>query len=155
MTGAERIDRATRFVPAAAKDIYRAFIDPDQLIRWLPPAGMAGRVHAFEPREGGRYRIELTYLGAGRGKSGARSDMTEGRFMALVPDREIVWSVIFQSDDEAFQGEMTMRWTFRPEDGGTRVDIACSDVPPGISAEDHAAGMGSTLDNLAGFMAAR
>lgn len=155
MTGAERIDRATRFVPAAAEDIYRAFIDPDLLIRWLPPAGMEGCVHVFEPHEGGRYRIELIYLGAGQGKSGARSDMTEGRFLALVPNREIVWSVTFESDDEAFQGEMTMRWTFTPEDGGTRVDIACSDVPPGISPEDHAVGMGSTLDNLSGFMAAR
>lgn len=153
VSGAERVDRASRLIPAPPEAVYAAFVDAEALIAWLPPAGMTGRVLLFEPRAGGRYRIELTYRGAGKGKTGAHSDVTAGRFLALEPGRRIVMSVQFDSADAAFAGEMLMTWSFAPVPGGTEVAVAASQVPAGISPEDHAAGMASSLANLARFLA--
>jgi hypothetical protein len=58
-------------------------------------------------------------------------------------------SVLFESGDPAFAGEMIMTWTFDPAPGGTRVTIVAEQVPAAISAEDHAAGLSSSLENLA------
>ncbi len=55
----------------------------------------------------------------------------------------------FASDDPAFAGTMTMTWAVQAVGGGTRVEITADDVPDGISADDHAAGLSSSLDNLA------
>ena len=150
-TPSPRTDRATRLVPASPDTVSRALLDPDQLIEWLPPRGMSGRVLLFEPREGGRYRIELRYEGEGAGKTSARTDVTSGRFVLIEPGRRVVMSVEFDSDDPRFVGEMTMTWAFAPEGGGTRVTVTAEHVPPGISAEDHEAGLASSLDNLVQF----
>lgn len=58
----------------------------------------------------------------------------------------------FESDDPAFSGTMTMTWEVTAIDGGTRVDITADDVPDGISPEDHAAGLASSLANLAEYV---
>lgn len=73
--------------------------------------------------------------------------------MALVPGARIVQEVDFESDDPAFAGTMTMRWELTPTDGATLVEIAADNVPDGISADDHAAGMDSSLENLAAHLA--
>ena len=57
----ERIDTASRLIAASPEAIYAAFVDAGRLMIWLPPTGMTGRALLFEPWEGGRYRIELTY----------------------------------------------------------------------------------------------
>lgn len=149
-----RTDRASRIIKASPQTIYRAFIDPVAWLSWLPPKGMKGRLHAFDPRAGGGYRLELTYLGAehaGQGKTSQNSDVVEGEFLELVPGRRIVQRVSFQSDDPAFAGAMTMTWRLTPVPDGTEVAIICENVPPGIRAEDHDAGLRSTLANLAAF----
>jgi uncharacterized protein YndB with AHSA1/START domain len=147
-----RTDTATRFIRASPEALYRAFVDPGALMTWLPPKGMSGRILLFEPREGGRYRIELTLEGDKQGFSGKtteRTDIASGRFLALEPGRRIVQTAEFESADPAFAGTMTMAWSLDPEAGGTRVTISAADVPPGISAEDHEAGLASSLENLA------
>ena len=66
-------------------------------------------------REGGRYRIELRYeerLGAGSGKTTSHTDITQGRFLELVPGQRIRQSVEFESSDPSFSGEMIMTWSF-------------------------------------------
>jgi hypothetical protein len=63
-----------------------------------------------------------------------------------------VQRAIFQSDDPAFAGAMTVTWSFAGVDGGTEVTVVCDDVPSGISKEDHDAGLRSSLDNLAAFV---
>ena len=73
--------------------------------------------------------------------------------MAIVPDDRVVQAVDFVADDPAFAGTMTMTWAVRAVAGGTRVDITADDVPDGISADDHQAGLRSSLDNLAGYVA--
>lgn len=150
-----RVDTASRIIAASARAIYDAFIDPDRQARWLPPIGMTGRFDRFEAFPGGRYRMILTYADGGsahRGKSAADADIAEGRFLVLEPGSRIVQTADFVSDDPAFAGTMTIEWTLDPVAGGTRVTVAARDVPPGISAEDHVAGLTATLANLAEFV---
>ena len=131
-------------------------MDPDALVTWLPPAGMTGRFERFDLRPGGSYRMVLSYAdpSAAAGKSSADSDVVEARFVDVVPGRRIVQAVDFVSDDPDYAGTMTMTWEVVAVDGATRVDITAEDVPAGISAEDHAAGFASTLDNLARYLEA-
>jgi Activator of Hsp90 ATPase homolog 1-like protein len=60
--------------------------------------------------------------------------------------------VEFESDDPAYSGTMRMTWSLDPVEAGTRVEIRAEDVPPGISAEDHAAGLASSLRKLADYL---
>ena len=121
---------------------------------WLPPDGMSGRLERFDARPGGSYRLVLIYADAStaRGKATADSDVVEARFVDLAPGVRVVQAVDFVSDDPANTGTMTMTWELTPLDAGTRVDIRADDVPAGISAEDHAAGLASSLANLANYL---
>jgi uncharacterized protein YndB with AHSA1/START domain len=150
-----RTDKASRIVTASLATVYNAFVDPAALVEWLPPKGMIARIETFEPKAGGHYRMALTYDAPDpsvRGKASEDTDIVEGRFVELVPNDRVVQIVTFESDDPAFAGEMKMTWSLRPVAGGTEVSIVCENVPEGISAEDHAAGLSSTLDNLAEFV---
>jgi uncharacterized protein YndB with AHSA1/START domain len=149
-----RTDIGRRIIHASPQAIYDAFIDPDAQARWLPPAGMTGKFDRFESWPGGRYRLTLTFTGAHAtaGKSSADTDTVEGRLVELVPGERIVQTADFESDDPAYAGTMTMIWSLRVVSEGTEVTITASDVPPGISAEDHAQGLASTLSNLAAFV---
>lgn len=86
-----------------------------------------------------------------RGKTSAHADVFEGRFLELIPDERIVELVEFESDDPAFAGAMTVITTLASVSSGTRVTIVCENVPSGIPASDHQAGITSTLKNLATF----
>ncbi len=147
-----RVDSASRVIHAPPEKIYRAHLDPRALMSWLPPEGMTGRVEQFEPRVGGTYRMVLTYgQPSAAAKTTEDSDCVQGRFVELVPDRLIAQIVTFDSDDAAFAGEMKITWTFMPVPEGTRVDVRCENVPRGIRPDDHAAGLASSLQNLAKF----
>lgn len=149
-----RTDRASRVIAAPHERVYAALVDPEALTTWLPPDGMTGRFERFDPRPGGTYRLVLTYADASAspGKATADSDIVEGRFIDLVPGVRVVQAVEFVSDDPAYAGTMTMTWEVTAVEGGTRVDFVASDVPDGISAEDHAAGLASSLANLASYL---
>src|SRR5689334_18378741 len=115
---------------------------------------MSGRFERFDARPGGSYRLVLTYedASAARGKATADSDIVEARFVDLVPGVRVAQAVDFESDDPIHAGTMTMTWELTPVVSGTRLDIRAEDVPPGISAEDHAAGLDSSLGNLAAYL---
>jgi uncharacterized protein YndB with AHSA1/START domain len=149
-----RTDMASRTVAAAPDRVFAALVDPDALVQWLPPAGMSGRFETYDFRPGGSYRMVLTYLdpGAAQGKSTADSDVVQARFVEIVDGRRIVQAVDFVSDDPAFAGTMTATWEVTAEESGTRVTICAEDVPDGISAADHAAGLESSLANLAAYL---
>jgi uncharacterized protein YndB with AHSA1/START domain len=134
--------------------VWAALVDPDALMVWLPPGEMTGRFEWFDARPGGSYRMVLTYADAAGapGKATADSDVVEARFVDIVPGQRVVQAVDFVSDDPAFAGTMTMTWEVTAVEAGTRVDIVAEDVPDGISAEDHAAGLSSSLANLAAFV---
>jgi uncharacterized protein YndB with AHSA1/START domain len=141
-------------IAAPLEHVYAALVDPDALIAWLPPEGMSGRFERFDARPGGSYRMVLTYADASGapGKATADSDIVEGRFLDVVPGARVVQAVDFVSDDPAYAGTMTMTWEVTAADAGTRVGIRADDVPDGISAEDHAAGLASSLANLAAYL---
>lgn len=149
-----RVDKASRVIAASPDRVYAALVDPEALARWLPPQGMSGRFERFEPRQGGSYRMILTYADASTasGKATADSDIVEGRFVELVPGVRVVQAADFVSDDPAYAGTMTMTWEIAALDAGTRIEIRAEDVPPGISVEDHAAGLASSLANLAAYL---
>lgn len=152
----KRVDCASRVIDASPETLYRAFVDPSALVRWLPPTGMTGAFETFEPTPGGRYRMTLTYQDAthGSGKSSQNTDVVEGCFAELVPNVRVVQCVDFESDDPAFAGTMTMTWALRQVADGTEVSFTCENVPAGISAEAHAVGLASSLANLAAFVGA-
>jgi uncharacterized protein YndB with AHSA1/START domain len=149
-----RTDTASRVIAAPRDRVYAALVDPDALTAWLPPDGMSGRFERFDARPGGSYRLVLTYADASsaRGKTTAESDIVEARFVDIVPGLRVVQAVDFVSDDPALAGTMTMTWEVTAVDAGTRVDIRADDVPAGISAGDHAAGLASSLANLATYL---
>lgn len=149
---AGRTDRGSRVVAAPPDRVWTALTDPEALVAWLPPAGMRGRFEHVDLRSGGSYRLVLTYddpADASEAKAADGTDVVEARILAVDPGRRIVQAVDFESDDPAFSGTMTMAWTLAPAAAGTRVEIVADDVPAGISAEDHAAGIHSSLVNLA------
>ena len=150
-----RTDTASRVVAATPGRVFAALVDEAAWSVWLPPEGMSGRFDRFDARPGGSYRMVLTYADpAAGGKSTADSDVVEGRFLEVVPGRRVVQAVDFVSDDPAFAGTMTMTWEVTAVPGGTRVEFRAEDVPSGISAEDHAAGLASSLAHLAAYVEA-
>ncbi len=147
--------RASRIIRAPRRTIYEAFLDADTLASWLPPDGMRGEVHAFEPREGGRFRLSLTYRDPRRasdGKTDGATDTVRGRFAALVPGEKVVWAVAFEAGNPAFGGEMTVTWALRDAEGGTEVTVLTEGLPPGVRPEDNEVGSRSSLRNLAALL---
>lgn len=134
MANQDRIDSASRMISASAEVVYAAFADPAALVQWLPPTGMTGRVVKFDFQEGGSYRLILSYTdGSGSGKTTAEEDDSEGTFIELVPNRRIVQSVVFESDNPDFSGRMLMNWELEPLSSGVRVTVTATDVPVGFS----------------------
>lgn len=136
------------------EQVFAALTQPDQLLRWLPPRGMQGRFERFDMRDGGSYRLVLTYDDASDapGKTTAGSDVSEVRVVRVVEGESLLQEVDFVSDDPSVRGTMTMEWTLRSVDEGTMVELEARDVPVGIRARDHAEGLTSSLSNLAGLL---
>ncbi|HEV2622462.1 MAG TPA: SRPBCC domain-containing protein [Frateuria sp.] len=148
---APRIDSASRLISASPRTVYRAFAEPGAMERWLPPDDMTGKMLHFDFREGGSYRMQLTYAAPrqGRGKTSSDSDEVEVRLTRIEVERRIEQQVSFESEDPSFCGVMRMTWTFVPRDEGTLVTIQAENVPEGIRPEDHDAGLNSSLEKLA------
>lgn len=149
----KRIDSASRVIMASPQTIYKAFLNPEALVSWLPPKGMSGHIDMFDPREDGTYRVTLTYEmeHSTPGKTSENTDVVQGKFLELVPDKRIVQSVKFDSEDPAFSDEMIQKWFLEAISEGTKVTIVCENVPAGIRKDDHDTGLRSTLENLAIF----
>jgi uncharacterized protein YndB with AHSA1/START domain len=144
--------RASRIVKARPEEVYAAFMDPDVLVAWLPPARMTGKIHAFDARVGGGYRMSLYHPPderSFRGKTSDREDMVNVRFVELAPPRRIVEAVSFVTTDPAFFGEMTIVITFDEVPGGTEVVFLWENLPPGLRPQDNEAGSRLSLEQLA------
>jgi uncharacterized protein YndB with AHSA1/START domain len=147
--------KLSQTIAAPRSAVFAAFLDPEALVVWLPPAGMSGEMHRFEPHVGGGYEMTLRYEAQakmGRGKTTADADTVAVRFAEIAPDERIVQAVDFASDDPAYGGTMTMTWSFADAPCGTEVAIEVADAPPGVSDADHEAGIRSSLDNLARYL---
>lgn len=135
-------------------DVFEALTSQDALATWLPPGGMRGRFERFDMRPGGSYRLTLTYDDASRapGKTSKDSDVSEVRIALLDPGERIVWEVDFESENPVYAGTMRMEWNLHSVDDGTDVEVVARNVPEGIRARDHAAGLTSSLSNLSAYL---
>ncbi len=141
--------RTSRFIAAPADDVFAALVDGAQVARWRVPDGMTSEVHEFDPREGGRFRISLTYeTPSETGKTGGHTDTYAGHFARLVPSRLVVEVMEFETDDPALRGEMTMTTRLTPSGGGVLVEIVHEGVPDAVAPEDNETGTRMALDRL-------
>jgi len=147
--------RISRHLSAPRPKVYRALIDPRAVASWMVPTGMTSHVHSFDPREGGTFRISLTYdAPTGAGKTNAHTDTYHGRFIRLVPDEEVVEVVEFETADPALQGEMTITISLADAEGGTEILAVHDRLPSGLSPADNEAGWRSSLAELAALVEA-
>ena len=145
--------RIRQVLKASRDAVYRAFLDAQAVSTWMVPTGMTSHVHEFEPREGGRFRISLTYdTSTGTGKTTAHTDTYHGRFVELVPHERVVEVVEFESPDPSMCGEMTITITLADADGGTELIAVHDRLPPGLSAADNETGWRSSLAKLAALL---
>lgn len=156
---ARRTLRETRIlqpIAAPATLVYRLLLDPAAIAAWKVPDGMTCRVHQFEPREGGRFRVSLTYTDTDVvGKSTGHTDTYHGTFVRLRPAREIVESLAFETTDPRMRGWMTARYRLTATPTGTALLAIHSDVPTGVSLQDNHTGWAMALARLAALAAAQ
>jgi uncharacterized protein YndB with AHSA1/START domain len=140
----------SRVFKAPALAVYQAFLDPEALAYWLAPDGMTAKVHWFEARVGGKFRITLTYddPDSTAGKSADNHDTYKGRFVELVPNEKIVQTITFETKNPKFTGEMTISVQLRKAERGTNVEVVCDNMPPGIAPKDNEAGWKTSLKKL-------
>jgi uncharacterized protein YndB with AHSA1/START domain len=144
-----------RHVNAPRARVYSALLDANAIATWMVPTGMTSHVHAFEGREGGTFRISLTYdAPIGVGKTTAHTDTYHGRFVKLVPNERVVEVVEFETADPALRGEMTITITLADADGGTEVLALHDGLPPGLPTADNEAGWRESLAKLAALVEA-
>jgi uncharacterized protein YndB with AHSA1/START domain len=135
---------------APRASVYRALIDAQAVATWMVPSGMTSHVHAFDAREGGAFRISLTYdAPTGTGKTSEHTDSYHGHFVRLVPDALVVEVMEFETEDPAMRGEMTVTFTLSDADGGTDVLAVHENVPPGVAPADNELGWRMSLEKLA------
>ncbi len=139
---------------APRANVYRALLDARAVATWMVPTGMTSHVHAFDPREGGSFRISLTYdAPTGTGKTTAHTDTYHGRFVKLVPDERVVEVVEFETTDPALRGEMTITIALADAEGGGTDLLAVHDgLPPGVPTADNEVGWQSSLAKLAALV---
>ncbi len=142
-----------RRIRAPRARVYQALLDAELVQQWMVPDGMSSHIHSFDPREGGRFRISLTYDQAtSTGKTTAQTDTFHGRFVRLVPDTEVVQVVEFESGDPALQGEMTIIYTLADADGGTDLVGVHENLPPGVRPADNELGWSISIGKLAALV---
>ena len=133
--------RLHRVLTAPPEKVYRAFIDPDAMARWLPPHGFTGKVHEMDARVGGSYRMSFTNFTTGKSQSFG------GTYRELVPNERIVHTDVF--DDPNLPGEMLVTVELRKVVVGTDVSILQEGIPDVIPAEACYLGWQESLTLLA------
>jgi uncharacterized protein YndB with AHSA1/START domain len=137
-------------IRAPRSAVYRALLDAGAVAKWRVPAGMSSRVHEFDAREGGSFRVSLTYdAPTETGKSASHTDTYHGHFVKLVPDEQVVEVFEFETADPELRGEMTMTTTLTDADGGTDVLVVHEGVPDKVPPADNETGTRMALAKLA------
>jgi uncharacterized protein YndB with AHSA1/START domain len=137
-TGTVRLHRVLR---ASPERIYRAFLDPDAMARWLPPYGFTGKVHHMDARVGGTFRMSFTNFGTGNGHS------FSGEYLELVPHSLIRYTDRF--DDPQLPGEIRVAVSLRAVSCGTELNIVQEGIPAVIPVEMCYLGWQESLQQLA------
>jgi uncharacterized protein YndB with AHSA1/START domain len=116
-----------RVLRASPERVYRAFLDPDAMAKWLPPHGFTGKVHQMDARVGGGYRMSFTNFGTGKSHSFG------GRYTELTPHERIRYTDAFE--DPNLPGEMQVTVSLRPVMTGTEIEIVQEGIPAAIPLE--------------------
>src|SRR3954469_17090989 len=119
--------RLHRVLRATPERVYRAFLDPDAMVKWLPPNGFTGKVHEMDAKVGGRHKMSFTNFTTGKSHSFG------GTYVELRPNERICYTDKF--DDPNLPGEMQVTVTLKKVLCGTEVDIVQEGVPDVIPAE--------------------
>ncbi len=144
MAGTVRLHRVLKAPP---QRVYKAFLDPDALAKWMAPYGFTGRVHHIDPREGGSYHMSFTNFSTGVTHSFG------GTYHELRPGELIRYTDRFDaSDDSPLAGEMTMTVTFRAVTAGTELTIVQEGVPDAIPVDMCYLGWQESLAQLANLV---
>jgi uncharacterized protein YndB with AHSA1/START domain len=138
MPGTVRLHRVLATTP---EKVYRAFIEPDAKVKWLPPNGFTARMHHSEEKVGGTYKMSFTNFTTGN------SNAFGGTFKELTPDKRIVYTDRF--DDPNLPGEMTVTVDIRQVMVGTEISIVQEGIPDVIPTEACYLGWQESLRNLA------
>ncbi|MBS0367101.1 MAG: SRPBCC family protein [Proteobacteria bacterium] len=138
MSNTVRLHRVLRAPP---HKVYRAFLEPDAMTKWLPPHGFTCRVHQMDARVGGGYRMSFNNFSTGNAHSFG------GRYLELVPDERIRYADRF--DDPNMPGEMQVTVALRKVTCGTDVSIVQEGVPEAIPLEMCYLGWQESLRQLA------
>ena len=147
--------RISRHVNAPRAVVYRALLDARAIATWKVPTGMTSHVHEFDAREGGSFRISLTYdAPTTTGKTTAHTDTYHGRFVKLVTNEQVVEVDEFETTDPTLRGEMTVTITLADADGGTDVLVVHEGLPSGVSTADNETGSRMALAKLAALVEA-
>ena len=119
--------RLHRVLHAPPERVYRAFLDADAIAKWLPPNGFTCKVHDFDPKVGGRYRMSFSNF------SGGGSHAFGGTWRELVPDERIVYTDQFEDPD--MPGEMLTTVTLKAVSVGTELHVVQEGIPDAIPVE--------------------
>ncbi len=140
-------------IKAPRSSVYRALLDQRAVAIWKVPTDMTCTVHTFDAREGGTFRISLTYdEPTETGKTTAHTDTYRGRFTKLVPNEQVVEVDEFETEDPALRGEMTITFTLTDSDDGTLLLAVHEGLPPGVSSADNETGWRMALAKLAALV---
>lgn len=137
-TNTIRLHRVLRGTP---ERVYRAFLNPEALSKWLPPNGFTCKVHHMDPKVGGTHKMSFTNFTTGNGHSFG------GRYLELVPNERIRYTDKF--DDPNLPGEMTTMVTLKKVSVGTELTVVQEGVPGVIPPEACYLGWQDSLDQLA------
>ena len=130
-----------RVLRTTPQRLYNAFLDPDALVKWLPPNGFTGKVHQIDARVGGTYEISFTNFTSGKSHS------FRGEYLELVPHERLRWTDRF--DDPNLPGEMTVTVSLKKVSVGTEMNIVQEGIPDVIPAEACRLGWQESLTLLA------
>ena len=133
--------RLHRVLATAPEKVYRAFLEPDAMAKWLPPNGFACTVHHFEPRVGGSFRMSFRNFTTGHSHSFG------GEYHELVPNERLHYTDRF--DDPNLPGELHVRVTLKKVSVGTELDVVQEGIPDVIPVEACYLGWQQSLENLA------
>jgi uncharacterized protein YndB with AHSA1/START domain len=141
MTDSTNTVRLHRVLRAPPERVYRAFLDPDALVRWVPPYGFIGKVHEMDARVGGGYRMSFTNFGTGH------SQYFGGKYLELTPPTKLAYTDRF--DDPNLPGEMVTTVTLAKVSCGTELSVVQEGIPAVIPVEMCYLGWQESLAQLA------
>ena len=130
-----------RVFATTPEKVYRAFIDPDAMAKWLPPHGFTGRVHYIDAKVGGTYKMSFTNFSTGN------SHAFGGTFVELVPNERVSYTDKF--DDPNLPGDMLTTVTLKKVSCGTDIHIVQAGIPDAIPLEGCYLGWQESLTQLA------